>query len=724
MEDLLSRAGNQAVTFAIRSGIAVVSSYAIKNVTKFLDKLPADEKSNLERLRKMLKINIKIITPSIDLIQLLAAKGYTTLQNTVSLTRELRRDINKFDENVEKANLKMQTAKSSSDKQKTYKEVEKYMTDLLNRLESSIQLLQLAITTSGANLSATLPDTVSPCRLLQASTLLLTADSIFVRNPSERQQVYPTFTMKLYTVFYGTARDPHFTMAGDITWKEEYPKCFVEIFRVPAKHDASVAGLHGDQDKYSYELVITEDLDDGRFHDELELPEYKNATGPLRGRSRTIPLTIVTRLFFSASGKLLDIEDAVSPVLVVKLNKAFLSKSPYYFFDEDSDSDSDAEGGDAETAEDLSLAARVDSPTNIEWLAFELWQEDDESDGEVSDDGSADEWVDDDNDGDQKKKIPSQRNGVLSESSLISAFQRLSLSSADIETLMTRRPKGKAPENTSSSLSSDNQMSMLQLSPTMNSLSLLEYLIRLTALQTNDQASVLTIADERISLYLRDENRQTSRTASRETNSRDISDPIGDSVSPSLGATRFADLVNSGGSRSPGSRLRARHSRTSTTPVLPITGGVNSGNNTVTADPSSGNRRRSDRIQDQALSSRGSEGRHSGRRPSPGKSRKGAALPSPLASGSRGVQDMSRGSFVPLHLQPSGGQAAPRTPRTVVAPGRLRRQGGTPDTGEVGHNSMSLTPWELDRLRGFESQEASPLDGKVTRRVQRSRRMS
>ena len=41
---------------------------------------------------------------------------------------------------------------------------------------------------------------------------------------------------------------------------------------------------------------------------------------------------------------------------------------------------------------------------------------------------------------------------------------------------------------------------------TNNSLALLEYLLRLTSLQCNDQMSILQVHDERLSLYLNDEN--------------------------------------------------------------------------------------------------------------------------------------------------------------------------------------------------------------------------
>lgn len=39
-----------------------------------------------------------------------------------------------------------------------------------------------------------------------------------------------------------------------------------------------------------------------------------------------------------------------------------------------------------------------------------------------------------------------------------------------------------------------------------SSITLLEYIIRLTSLQSNDQKSILEVSDERLSIYLNDEN--------------------------------------------------------------------------------------------------------------------------------------------------------------------------------------------------------------------------
>ncbi|KAK9377953.1 RanGTP-binding protein-domain-containing protein [Lipomyces chichibuensis] len=698
MDDLLAKAGNQAVTFAIRSGISLVSGYAVRSLTRFLDKLPADEKESLEKIKRRLNTKIKIVSPAIDLIQLIAARGNTSLDSTAALTRALRRDINEFDDRVEQASQRIQLAKSTDEKRKAANSVEQYMLGLLSRIEDSIPLISLALTTSGANLQASLPDTVSPSRLLQASAFLLAADSAFDSRPFERHQVGPTFTLKLYTVFYGTARNPHTTTAGDITWKEEYPKSYIEIFRVPIEKEVGKGEGHkythrfSNRQTYSYELVVMEDLDDGRYHDEFdsENPPKPDTNGAIKGRSRTVPLSIITRLFFSASGRLLEIDDAISPVLVVKLNKAFLQRSPYLMLDDNSSFDEDdfetEVHSDTEETKGPILAAMVDSAANIEWLAFELWTDDAERDMYEDDEDENDDIDEGVEEAESLELVPDQgkrRPSILSESTLAAALSRLTLSSADIEAIVApRRQQTPLPMSTSSE--GHQQQLQQQSTQSINSLSLLEYIIRLAALQTNDQASALNISDERIALYLRDENRTTTREATR-----DVSDPIGPAPSPVL-ASRFVD-----------SGTRQRRSRSSTPISTPVDTDGGIGKSSATRGDSG--LRRSMRIHDRS---------------------------SPVESASGGVirrnpvlQNVAAGTAVSASA-PSTTAAAvrkdaiPNTPRTAIA----RHTANA--TGNVNANDgVSLTPWEVDRLRALENNEiSSPLDGKTVRR-RRSGRM-
>ena len=79
MDEILAKAGSQAVTFAIKSGISIASSYAIKTVATFVTKIPEADATRLQKLRKKLETRMEIVSSAIDLIKLVAAKGNTNL---------------------------------------------------------------------------------------------------------------------------------------------------------------------------------------------------------------------------------------------------------------------------------------------------------------------------------------------------------------------------------------------------------------------------------------------------------------------------------------------------------------------------------------------------------------------------------------------------------------------------------------------------------------------
>jgi hypothetical protein len=163
-----------------------------------------------------------------------------------------------------------------------------------------VPLISLALTTSGANLSSSLPDTVSPSRLLQASSLLRSADSLF-ESARDIVQVGPKFILKFYSIFTSHAR---VTGVKDIQWKEEYAKCHAIIVRIPSRAhkesgiDRRTSNSSGMSftNGYEYELRLIEDLDDGRYHEELENMSRKKIRsivgekGYIEGHTRHIPV--------------------------------------------------------------------------------------------------------------------------------------------------------------------------------------------------------------------------------------------------------------------------------------------------------------------------------------------------------------------------------------------------------------------------------------------------
>jgi RanGTP-binding protein len=164
-----------------------------------------------------------------------------------------------------------------------------------------VPLISLALTTSGANLSSSLPDTVSPSRLLQASSLLRSADQYFDSH-HEAVQVGPKFILKFYSIFTSHAR---VSSVKDIQWKEEHAKCHAMIVRIPSRahrEDEENRRISNDSigrdfiDGYEYELRLIEDLDDGRYHEELENLSKKKINsivaekGYIEGHTRHIPV--------------------------------------------------------------------------------------------------------------------------------------------------------------------------------------------------------------------------------------------------------------------------------------------------------------------------------------------------------------------------------------------------------------------------------------------------
>lgn len=267
MDQIFAKASNQAVSFAIKSGISLASGYAIKTISKMVEKLPESEKNKIKLMKNSLQIKINILMILIDLIKLASARGNTTLENTLLLIDELETQFHEFDSKIELLLKKIDDS--------TIKLVEAQIKLLLSSMNESIPLINLSLTTSGVNLNGQLQKNISPGRLIQAASHL----------PSP-----PQFDLVLYTIFYNPAKDG----LAAITWKESFARATISI--VSKKFDST--------------LIITENFNDGRYHDEEEeKPGVKK-----------IPLDSLNSMFFSASGKLLKLESRNSPVLVIKTN--------------------------------------------------------------------------------------------------------------------------------------------------------------------------------------------------------------------------------------------------------------------------------------------------------------------------------------------------------------------------------------------------------------------
>ncbi|KAK6537301.1 hypothetical protein TWF694_011493 [Orbilia ellipsospora] len=527
MDDLLAKIASQTVTFAIRSGIGVASSFAIGQCTRYIRVIRGSERAEIMLLKDRLDTKIKIVSPAIDLVEILAARGNTSLESAMALTKSLREDIENLGVRISSAAESEEKHKGTKKKgqhdQDTAKKIISEIKDLTKRIEDAVPLISLSVTASGASLSTAMPQSVSPSRLLQASTILTIADQIYMQNPFQESKIGNSFTLTLYQLFAGHS---HRTgpKVDEFTWQEVAHKCRVKILRVPLHYGGSEVDndlgaadqphtyMRGAEktDEYAYELRIVEDLDDGRIHEDdgESFDDVHNA-----GRRLSIPIHQISKIFYTNSGKLLGI-DSVTPVLLVKRNP--LAEPPRRLLDrigryerDDEDDFSDADGPSAQLNQNLLDFADSHPETNSkkwefpehldkEWLAFELWQE------PIDEDDDEDEDEDESVTSDGKNQ---NQTASYSIASLIPGFSN-----------MLRGKQQTPPVKSTSTAVSIRKPNVLMEQPSsgiqrgisgltntkLESLSLLECLLRLTGLQNYQQTSHLFVHDELLNLFLSD----------------------------------------------------------------------------------------------------------------------------------------------------------------------------------------------------------------------------
>ncbi|CAI4039121.1 hypothetical protein SMKI_07G0920 [Saccharomyces mikatae IFO 1815] len=424
MDEILAKAGSQAVTFAIKSGISIASTYALKTITNFVIQIPKDDARRIDQLKVKLESRMAIVSSAIDLIKLVAARGNTNLQITLRLTKDLKEEIDRFDEEISEMTLKVEGSRSAKTQNAAIKAVENYIKDLLLRIEEITPFINLSLTTSGANLNSALPHQVSPGLLLKASdfvsennrkyvSVLKCSDERTRDKEDLKVQVGPTFEVTLFSIFYNLTSESN--GQSGIVWKEDMRRAKVRIYR------QEYTGK-----EYDYFMRVAQDFNDGRYH---EVDDKEDTPQEL-----TINLNHIKKLFFSVSGKLLRLEEQDSPVLVLKIDR---------HNDKENDT-GEAEKGPIE---------------DITWYAvsgYEGMEENGEEDEDENGEEDREEVEED-----EKEQEEKQEDSALEDKT--------------------------------------------------SSITLLEYIIRLTSLQSNDQKSILEVSDERLSIYLNDENTNSKR---------------------------------------------------------------------------------------------------------------------------------------------------------------------------------------------------------------------
>jgi hypothetical protein len=489
-----------------------------------------------------------------------AARGNTSLESAVSLTKQIRLDIQDLGIRLSKAATDEELLRKGSSRAKSEEQTELEvkliiadMKRLINRIDDAVPLISLAITTSGVSLSTTLPSTVSPSRLLQASTFLTAGDTNYIANPTRATQVGPVFVLSVYMLFAAHAFRPHASEGvRETTWQEVIHKARVKLLRVPLENlydlpssseDSlrnSSTGINSSGDSYfpddvpsegkafefAYQFLIVEDLDDDRVHEEEEQESFDEVARA--GIREVIPIHEISKIFYADTGKILNIGsdgETNSPILL--LRRDINATPPRRMVRRHSDSEQDEqyptetgsppqfppvekeEGSEAQFRHDNIGSVPAQShvepdvprkwkfPPNLdpEWIAFEVYTETPDSDEEDVEPSVTEE------NSFSAATVSSPPSNPLS-----SAFSRLNLRGSRTPTSSPQVETPKSTQLARTTPTTSPAQALAPIAPSIpalrSSLSLLELLIRLTALQQFQQSSHLTITDELLNFFL------------------------------------------------------------------------------------------------------------------------------------------------------------------------------------------------------------------------------
>ncbi|KAK0640975.1 RanGTP-binding protein-domain-containing protein [Cercophora newfieldiana] len=579
----------QAQQILFTAAVKPTVEYTIKACSRLLKGV--DDKAihaELKTLQKLLDGKVKIISPSIDLIEFKSGRGNVFLESAVPLAKALHRDIIRLGKRLDSAatseeNLRRFTGKSTPDHRAALSAhgaelllIIEDIKGLLARIDRDVPSMLLAITNSGEKMNSALSPGMSPSRMMQASWFLNFGDFQFA-SKNLPVQIGPAFTLSLYMLFRGHAvpqkaksRDALATpdkTPGDTTcneepyglgegdrkpiWQEVMHKARVRLCRVPidwtfdpaqgycpkassdpvASEDSPTSALAmlGPTGQYSYHLEIIEDLDDGRAHDEESATAGPYEDIPLAGIRESIPIYQLAKIFYTDTGRLLNIRDSGdgdnNPILLLKRDAS--AKTPNRlreeWLDESEGSDSDTDEGDSNDQLSVDRQLREESeaceaprdekaesrasylPKHVdpEWLALEVYMEDEEEEGEDEDDEDEKAYADTRENTPRKPvrepdwRSPRHRSSV--DSDLMSHLRRISLQSGPSQTVSqpSLREVGVAGSGGGESTTGRSPFG-----PVVTSLSLLEMLIRLTSLQEFQQTPHLSIPDHILTFFL------------------------------------------------------------------------------------------------------------------------------------------------------------------------------------------------------------------------------
>jgi hypothetical protein len=395
--------------------------------------------------------------------------------------------------------------------------------NLLARIEDAVPLMNLAITTSGAKLSTNLPSTVSPSRLLQASTFLTAGDTQYSMSQSiesQAVQIGPTFTLSMYMLFASHLRPHDEEFIREATWKEVMHKARLKLRRVPMSLYYSDDQSKSSQfparpgiDEYAYQVMIIEDLDDGRVHtfEENEPQPHSYDGVATAGVREILPIHQISKIFYADTGRILNIStegETNNPVLLLKRDlNALPPRRMMEHNDIDDNYSPEGEDQDSVDEEQAQLDAQLSGSsssdqTNLhslhedsipeewrlppgldpEWIAFEVYNEDEDSDTESEAEPAAETSID---------------PNMMAKLSLKDRKKSPSPSPSSVgHPYVSQGPAPTQPAATTTTVSNP------LFEHIRTSLSLLETLLRLTSLQQFQQQSHLSISDELLNFFL------------------------------------------------------------------------------------------------------------------------------------------------------------------------------------------------------------------------------
>jgi hypothetical protein len=484
----------------------------------------------LLHLRDRFETKLRIVTPAIDLVEIIAARGNTALESVLELTTTLRRDMDRFArrladdvatwEESEKQDNKEETAEARAT---SVARVTRELKALLARIEDAVPFLNLALTTSGANLGTSLPNSVSPSRLMQASSALADCARRFRDEGNLREEwVWPAFDLRFYRMFRGSIRPKSLK---DSTWIMEMARCTGRVARVPGGEAAMAASSNPDTAQvstsdgldYVYDLVLEEDFNDGLYHEEL-VDQDESENTEIRGREWRIPVEEVERLYYSSSGRLLEIEGARHPVLVLKVVKG-AGKMRSIEVNRPSTPPTTTTTQQGSTIE----------PANVDWYAIELYQE-----GDMVGDATDEEEEEEEEFDEENEEATRNTNSPNSSKIDTAKLEEASPFTVDPAPL----PVHEAAKPTAAAM--------------IGTLSLLEFMVRLSALEVCLQRSHLEAPDEMINLFLRDDH--VSKDSINHEVTESNATPIGTPHSSARRANRVSNRLSNGHEMSPSRR--------------------------------------------------------------------------------------------------------------------------------------------------------------------------